>query len=60
MRLLEVERKARSMGIKDTWKYSKPDLIKTIQNKEGYAQCFGTAGKYCDQSNCAWRSDCLK
>jgi len=25
MRLLEVERKARSMGIKDTWKYSKPE-----------------------------------
>ena len=30
MRLSEIEKKARTLGVKDTWKYSKKDLIKTI------------------------------
>ncbi|MCM8781559.1 MAG: SAP domain-containing protein [Candidatus Omnitrophica bacterium] len=60
MRLSEIEKKARSLGIKDTWKYSKKELIKTIQRKEGNFDCFGTAQGYCDQWSCMWRSDCLK
>ena len=60
MRLVDIEKKARSLGIRDTWKYSKKDLIKQIQRAEGNFDCFGTAKGYCDQINCAWRSDCLK
>ncbi|MBI4982491.1 MAG: SAP domain-containing protein [Candidatus Omnitrophica bacterium] len=60
MRLSEVEKKARNMGIKDTWKFSKKDLIRTIQRTEGNFACFGTAGKDCVQMACCWRSDCLK
>lgn len=61
MRLSEIEKKAKALKIKDTWKYSKKDLIKAIQRAEGNFDCFGTAiNKTCDQINCLWRSDCLK
>lgn len=60
MKLVEIEKKARSLGVKDTWKYSKKDLIKTIQRKEGNFDCFGTAKGYCDQWTCCWRQDCLR
>ena len=60
MRLIEIERKAKSLGIKDTWRYSKKELIRAIQRKEGNFDCFGTAVNYCDQFNCLWRDDCLK
>jgi hypothetical protein len=60
MRLVDIEKKARTLGLKDTWKYSKKDLIKTIQHKEGNFDCFGTAANFCDQQACCWRDDCLK
>jgi hypothetical protein len=60
MRLSEIEKKARSVGVKDTWRFSKKDLIKTIQRKEGNFDCFGNAMNYCDQMACCWRLDCVK
>ena len=60
MRLAEVEKKARKLGIKDTWKFSKKDLIRQIQRREGNFQCFGTATNFCDQMACCWRVDCIK
>lgn len=60
MRLAEIEKKARSVGLKDTWKYSKKDLIKTIQRAEGNFDCFGSARGRCDQLACCWKSDCIK
>jgi len=60
MRLLEVEKKARNMGVKDTWKFTKAELIKVIQRNEGNMSCFGTAGKHCSQLDCCWREDCLR
>ncbi len=60
MRLIEIEKKARNLGIKDTWKFSKKDLVKTIQRKEGNFDCFGTAINNCDQMACCWRNDCLR
>ena len=60
MRLIEIEKKARALGLKDTWKHSKKDLIKTIQRKEGNFDCFSTTTDYCDQWVCCWRNDCLK
>ncbi len=59
MRLLEIEKKAKGLGIKDTWKYSKKDLIRTIQRGEGYNACFATR-RTCDQLNCCWKSDCVR
>lgn len=60
MRLAEIERKAKGFGVKDTWRYSKRDLIKAIQRKEGNFECFGTTGGFCSQASCCWRDDCLK
>jgi len=60
MRLIEVEKKARLMGLRDTWKYSKKGLIKQIQRKEGNFDCFGSAKGDCNQLACCWRGDCLR
>jgi len=60
MRLNEVEKKAKNMGIKDTWKFSKKDLIKEIQRREGNTPCFATVRGYCQQMICCWREDCVK
>jgi hypothetical protein len=34
-------------------------LIRSIQRSEGNSDCFGRAGNYCDQIDCAWRPYCL-
>ena len=60
MRLSDIQKKAQGISIKDTWKYSKKELIKTIQKKEGNYDCFGTSKDYCDQEDCCWREDCVK
>lgn len=60
MRLNQVEEKARQTGINDTWKYSKRELIRAIQHKEGFAECFSTGKRACDQLNCCWREDCIR
>ena len=60
MRLLVIEKVAKSMGINDTWKYSKRELIKNIQRKEGNKECFATRTRsVCGQLDCCWRSDCI-
>lgn len=60
MRLADIEKKARSTGIKDTWKYSKAELIKEIQRKEGNFSCFGTANGSCAHLACCWITDCVR
>lgn len=60
MRLSEIERKARSIGIKDTCKFSKKELVRQVQRKEGNFDCFSTGKRYCEQLLCCWRSDCIK
>lgn len=60
MRLSEIEKKAKSLGIKDTWRLSKKELVKTIQRKEGNFDCFASARTSCDQMVCSWRGDCIK
>ncbi|MBN2830685.1 MAG: SAP domain-containing protein [Candidatus Omnitrophica bacterium] len=60
MRLSEIEKKAKSLGIKDTWRLSKKELIKTIQRKEGNFDCFGSGNRNCDQLACSWRGDCIR
>jgi hypothetical protein len=60
MRLSEIEKRAKNLGIRDTWRLSKKELIKTIQRKEGNFDCFGSARNFCDQLNCVWRADCIR
>jgi hypothetical protein len=60
MRLVDIEKKAKKVGIKDTWKLSKKDLIRSIQRAENNFQCFGTAIGSCSQIACCWRVDCIR
>ncbi len=62
MRLSQVENKAKSMGIQDTWRFDKRDLIRKIQQSEGNSPCFGSVprGGGCGNGGCCWREDCLK
>ncbi|MDD3088063.1 MAG: SAP domain-containing protein [Candidatus Omnitrophica bacterium] len=60
MRLSEIEKRAKNLGIRDTWRLSKKELIKTIQRKEGNFDCFGSARNFCDQLVCVWRADCIR
>ena len=60
MRLSEIEKRARDLGVKDTWRLSKKELVKSIQRTEGNFDCFGTARFSCDQPACCWRADCIR
>jgi len=58
MTIYDIRVIAKNMGI-DPKKKNKADLIRSIQIKEGNEPCFRT-GTSCNQTNCLWRSDCLK
>jgi hypothetical protein len=60
MRLTEVQKKASGLGLKDTWKFSKKDLVRAVQKKEGNSDCFQSGKKSCEQTACCWRTDCIK
>jgi len=59
MTIYEIRIIAHKMGINPN-KMNKMDLIRLIQRQEGNKPCFKTAGTYCDQTDCLWKSDCLK
>lgn len=60
MRLSDIERKAKAMGINDTYKYSRRELIRTIQQKESNQECFAKRIRVtCGQMSCCWRGDCI-
>lgn len=58
MNMTEAREKAIKLGIKPG-KMKKVDLVRAIQNKEGYSSCYQTGLDSCDQYECCWRSDCL-
>jgi hypothetical protein len=59
MTMYEIRVIANKIGINPK-KMNKMDLIRLIQIQEWNTPCFKTAGSYCDQADCLWRSDCLK
>lgn len=59
MTVKELQAIARTRGIK-TARLRKAQLIHAIQSDEGNFPCFGTASQgICDQTQCAWKSDCV-
>ncbi|MFH2027520.1 MAG: SAP domain-containing protein [Nanoarchaeota archaeon] len=60
MKIAELKKKAKKLGVDSKGMKKKVDIIKAMQRAEGNFDCFGTAADYCDQMCCAWRSDCLK
>jgi len=57
MRQLRV--KAKNAGV-NPGKMKKTDLIRAIQNAEGFTTCYGHSNGYCPQEACCFRDDCLK
>jgi hypothetical protein len=60
MRIGQIKKMAKSLGLKIIPTMKKSEIIKTIQKKENNFDCFGTAIKYCDQENCLFRKDCFE
>ncbi len=60
IRWMDIEKKARGLNIQNPNRYSKTDLIHTIQRAEGNTECFGSVKDNCPHINCSWRRDCLK
>ncbi len=60
MRLSAIEKKARGLGIKDTWKFTREELVRQIQKSEGFIPCYATGRRICAQMECCWREDCLR
>lgn len=59
MKMQDVRAKAKTLGINSFGK-TKTDLIREIQRKEGYSDCYGTAAGSCDQMDCCFRASCLE
>lgn len=60
MNLSEVQKIARTKGLRFNPKADKVELVRSIQKAEGNFDCFGTAKGSCDQSTCLWKKDCLE
>ncbi|MGD0784293.1 MAG: hypothetical protein ABR969_00565 [Sedimentisphaerales bacterium] len=58
MTIRQLHDKARYLDI-DPAKMQKTELIHTIQRREGYSPCFGTANGFCPYETCCFRPDCL-
>jgi hypothetical protein len=60
MKVQEIRDLARTLGLGQTGRMSKLQLIRTIQSAEGNFPCFATAlDDCCDQAGCLWRVDCF-
>lgn len=55
----EIREQAKTLGIKQSAKMRKGDLIRAIQNSEGNHGCFGAKWRMeCAEEQCCWRGDC--
>ncbi|MGA2171817.1 MAG: Rho termination factor N-terminal domain-containing protein [Sedimentisphaerales bacterium] len=59
MTMADIKDKAKNLGINPA-DMKKTDLIRAIQQAEGYATCYGTSQGTCQWTNCCFRPDCLK
>jgi len=54
-----IKEKAKYLGI-NAADMKKTDLVRAIQQAEGYAPCYGTTNGTCQWTDCCFRSDCLR
>jgi len=59
MKVQEIRKIARKMGVPNIGRMNKAALIHAIQGTEGNPQCYGTDPWECGQDNCLWRADCF-
>lgn len=58
MKMQEIRTVAKKWGVDARVTRSKKDIIRDIQEKEGYEPCFKTRD-ICGESECLWRDDCI-
>ncbi len=58
MKMNDIIAIAKGWGIPFKVGTSKEDLVRAIQKKEGYADCFRRAVS-CEEKECLWLEDCL-
>lgn len=58
MKMQDVRVIAKRLGI-NSFGRTKGELIREIQRTEGNFDCYGSAGDYCDQTACCFRTSCL-
>jgi hypothetical protein len=61
MKMEDVRKKAKKLGINSSSKTKKTELIHAIQRTEGNTPCYGNSNNgNCPYTNCCFRSDCFK
>jgi len=59
MRMIEVRKMAKELGISDALALETTALIRNVQQKRNTAECFRTGKTHCEEALCAWRDLCL-
>ena len=60
MKMPEIRSRAKELGIAQTHRMKKGDMIRSIQRSEGNFDCYASAGRFdCPETDCCWRIDCL-
>ena len=57
MKVTEIRTKARDLGVKNSARMNKSDLIKAIQTAEGNSPCYSEIVD-CRINDCLWRPEC--
>ena len=57
MKVTEIRTKARDLGVKNSARMNKSDLIKAIQTAEGNSPCYQEIVD-CRINDCLWRPEC--
>lgn len=57
MKMNDIRVIAKKLGV-NPGAMNKQNLIRSIQEKEGYTPCFNAKQVACDQFHCCWHSDC--
>jgi len=59
MKMKEIIAIAKKLDVPYKVGISKEELIRAIQKKEGYEDCFRRGIVDCNQMECLWRADCF-
>jgi hypothetical protein len=57
--MAEIRKKAKNLGI-TAGKMKKAELIRAVQQAEGYTACFGMSNGQCVHTDCCFMQDCFK
>ncbi len=60
MKIADIQKIAKNMGINAGAKTAKKNFIRQIQIKEENYPCYDTGNNDCNQYGCSWREDCIK